>query len=218
MKKVTTLISVCCLLACALGAQAGTYTFRPYGTDLEDLPHANNFVWGVNWTKPANEVINSATLTYKHIWDWTVEDDHLYTHLLDSVTDTNGSTRPNWRQMTGYQTITIRGNDQDNEPNGDHFSGQGHAFDPWTDPRGGHNGQYAIDLSYYVPLDKLPWLGDGNWGFAIDPDCHYYNCGVQLVVTTIPKHENPHLPEANTLLLALLGASSLAGLRRLRRS
>jgi hypothetical protein len=214
LRSHVTIIAVCSLLACALGAQAGSYTFRPYDADLGELPHDNYFTWGINWTKPATEAINSATLTYKHIWDWTEETDHLYTHLLDTVTDPNGpGTQPNWRAMTGYQTITITS--IDNQGGGDNFSGQGYAFDPWSDPKGGHDGQYAADLSYYIPLDKLPWLADGNFGFGIDPDCHYYNCGVECVVTTVPKPSIP-VPEANTVLLAMLGTGSLAGLRRLR--
>ncbi|MCX8053517.1 MAG: hypothetical protein N3B12_06885, partial [Armatimonadetes bacterium] len=125
---------------------------------------------------PANEVITSARLTYKSIWDWQVEEDRLYTHLLNTVTDPNGPRRsPNWiqRTETGYQykTITIRGTD--NQSGGDNFSGQGYLVGVWNDPKGGSNGKFAIDLSYDIPSTYFGWIADGNWGFGIDPDCHY---------------------------------------------
>ena len=33
------------------------------------------------------------------------------------------------------------------------------------------------------------WLSDGNFGFGIDPDCHYYNDGITFNITTT--HEAP---------------------------
>ncbi|MGC8863238.1 MAG: hypothetical protein ACP5R5_10750, partial [Armatimonadota bacterium] len=204
------------VITCSIAADAATYTFTPYGNDLKDLAHANYYIWGINWTRPANEVITGATLTYLQIWDWTVETDHLYTHLLDTVVDPNGpGTAPNWRNMSGYQTITIKRTD--NQGGGDNFAGQGVMLGDWNDPKGGSNGKYAVDLSYDIPADKFGWLADGNWGFGIDPDCHYYNCGVRLVVTTRPQPCSM-IPEWNTLLLSLVGLGGTGALRRVRRS
>lgn len=203
MTKCVTAVVVLCLAICAACANAGTYTFSPYVKDLGDLEHQYYYTWGVNWTLPAGEQIDSARLTYKNIWDWTVETDHLYTHLLDTVSAASG-----WQTVGYYQTVTIR--QYDNQGGGDNFAGQGLFLGVWSDPYGGSPRNF--NLVYDIPATHLSWLADGNFGFGIDPDCHYYNDGIELKIIT--STTNQVIPEPFSMALASLGLGTLAGLRR----
>lgn len=198
------LVSVFSVLASP--ANSGTYTFS--AGDLGDLDHQSYFKWGINWNLPSGEHITGATLTYKNIYDWTQETDHLYTHLLNTVKDPNGrSELPNWVNKGGYSTITITGTD--NEGGGDKFAHKGLFLGNWNDPGGGSPSNF--DLVYTIPSSYFSWLSDGNFGFGIDPDCHYYNDGITFNITTT--HE---APEPATLLLLGSGLLGLAGLARRR--
>jgi hypothetical protein len=165
MKRLLLTMAVSAILLTAAGlAQSAVYQFTPADSDLADLAHANYYTWGVNWQCPKGESIVAASLTFKNIWDWQVEtDDHLYVHLLNSAT-------------AGVRVGT------DNEGGGDHFAGQGVLLTNWNDPQGGH----ARNFDLVVPIDttNLSWLADGNFGFGLDPDCHYYNCGVVAKIET----------------------------------
>jgi hypothetical protein len=188
-----------------------TYSFSPAVGDLNDLPHEYYYTWGIKWNVPTGQTITGATLIYHRIYDWTAEpNDHLYTHLLNTVLDPNNGASPNYVQPPGktYQTITIQGTD--NEGGGDKFAGQGVLIGNWNDPYG--NSQHAYDQPFSIPSANFAWLSDGNFGFGIDPDCHYYNCGIELKITT----QKCTIPEPMSIMLGVLGLGSVAGFRRLR--
>lgn len=68
-------------------------------------------------------------------------------------------------------------------------------------------------------LDEfIAWSADGNWALGIDPDCHFYNCGVTLKVTTrrIPTHNE--VPEPMSMILGALGLGLVTGWKRRRRA
>jgi len=179
--KTIVISSVVLVLAMVGMADAGIYEFQPSPADLYDLDHYNSYTWGIDFTVPSGERIVEARLKFNNIYDWTVEeDDHLYIHLLDN---------PQSGVWVHY----------DGQGGGDQFSGQGVLVDDWSDPIGGSAG--AADLTYV--FSTLPGSQNGatllddlrayamttetskaNFGFGIDPDCHYYNCGITLTIET----------------------------------
>lgn len=179
MKK---LASLFLLLLVPYSAHALTFTFSPTPGDLGDFDHHTATTWGIsNINIPAGQVITGATLKITHIWDWQVENDKLFIHLLDSPA--TGVT--NFADNTNDNVIS------------DYFSGQGVLLTTWTDPYGGSNGAHAIDFTYTFTASQLTSLSSyinnatpankAVFGLGFDADCHYYNDGVSFEITTAPQ-------------------------------
>lgn len=176
-------------------AQAGTYTFKPTPEDLDDLDHYDYVSWGINFTVPTNEVITEATLTIKNIYDWEAEaGDILYINLLN-------------QPELGVKKFP------DDQGGGNAWANAGPLVGTWTDPAGGS--PTGFDLVFKMSEVGLlntfkNFVADGRVGFGFDPDCHYYNDGVKLVVNTAA------VPEPATL--AGLGIGIAAWIRKRRKS
>ncbi len=184
MRKVLLSI-VWCL--CAAGFAHGAliqHDFVPTPADLGDLDHYHAYTWGVKWSWD-NEVINSATLSIRNLNDWQVEpDDVLYIHLLDSAAQ-------------GVKTHS-------DTAAGDWFAGQGILMTTYSDPDTGPNP--AVNWFYqFTPqdIDTLrSYATGGGFGLGFDPDCHFYNTGVELTIMT-------HTPEPAGLMIAGLALTPL---------
>jgi len=183
------------VLAGAISANA--IVFTPTPADLGDLDHHNATTWGITWSVPSGQTITGATLTFKNIWDWQVESDKLFIHLLDDP-------------ASGVNSVVD--NSADNVLS-DYFSGQGVLLTTWSDPLGGAARNF--DLVYTFTSANLTTLrnyladshplGAGDFGFGLDPDCHYFNSGVCFEITTTS------VPDSGaTILLTLLGLLGLA--------
>jgi hypothetical protein len=178
-------------------------SFKPTPTNLSDLTHENFYSWGINFSPAPNEEISGATLTFYNIWDWTKENgDHLYTHLLDNLSPGVGSSL-DW------------------QGSGDNFAGQGVLIGNWSDPYGGSSRGFNLvydfgtlgfidDLQAYAATPPPP--GKVNFGFGIDPDCHYYNCGVDFEITTTTQV----IPAPGDIVLGSIGVGLVGRLRRHR--
>ena len=67
------LISIAVAVATCMPAQiyaAQTYSFNPSLINLENLPHAYYYTWGISFDVPDGEVITEAVLTFHDIYDW----------------------------------------------------------------------------------------------------------------------------------------------------
>lgn len=198
-KRILIAVVMATAMVLSFPAIANVYTFVPPSADMYDLPHTLYFTWGINFTVAPGETITGATLTYKNIYDWRVEpDDHLYTTLLDNP-------------LSGLHNYV------DNQGGGNNFANQGPLVGSWNDPAGG--APTGTDLVYNFNLDLLAALnqyaataagkGQANFGFGIDPDCHYYNDGIIFTITT-----SPIVPAPEAILLGGFGVTLVGLMRR----
>jgi hypothetical protein len=133
--------------------------------------------------------------------------DVLHIWMIDELPDLN------WRRAN-WPGISVGRDDQGVS---DAFANSGgvHLRD-YTDEN-----WWTEDLVIELPVDKLQEYisNDGMFGLAFDPDCHYYNDGISLIITTglYGEFDNP-VPEPVTGLGVLAGLSGLAGYLRKRKS
>lgn len=201
MKKFVSLLCAMVLVLSFSGmASALVYTFQPNdgggdSDDLWDLEHGRYYSWGVDWAVPTGEKIVGAKLFFDDIKNWQTEDNDLFVHLLDSVT--TGA-----HQYTDPQSGQI-----------DFFAGQGVLLKQW------HNlPSTPIDITYDFDAAELAALvnyaADGNFGFGFDPDCHFYNNGISLIIETAADA----VPEPATMVLLGIGILSIVAIKRKRGS
>ncbi|MHC4443118.1 MAG: hypothetical protein ACYTF1_00710 [Planctomycetota bacterium] len=183
MQKIT-LMTIICLwgLITPAVAQTGIYTFQPTPVDLYDLDHWKYYTWGIDWTIPPGEFIQTASLFIDNINDWKVETgDIMYIHLLDNP-------------ALGVTEFT------DNQGGGNNFAGQGIPLTTYTDDDGEPNP--PEDWTYNLNASQINTLtnyinNDGRFGLGMDPDCHYFNDGITLTIST-------YIPEPSTALFGLM--------------
>jgi hypothetical protein len=206
MKRNTSIILAIVAVCLSFAARTdAAYVYHPTPNDLSDLPHAEYFTWGINFTLPQDEVITGAILTFNNIWDWRVEqNDRLYIHLLDN---------------TNPGSISY----VDNQGGGDNFAGQGITIGVWSDSVGGHPRNFNLVYNFAAMglLETLntyaataPAGGKVNFGFGLDPDCHFFNNGVTFSITTGPSNGVNPIPEPATVTLLGLAGLFLVGRRK----
>lgn len=163
------------------------FVYEPPVADMYDLDHYYAYRWGLDLGfSTSTTPIVEATLTFKHIYNWRVEEDHLYVHLLDTA-------------PIGIQTFW------DGQGSGDYFNGQGVLLIDWDDPDENNRTKDLVITFTGAQLAALNSYGaDGRIGFGLDPDCHYYNRGIKFKVTVVPAPGAVMLGSVGMLLVGWL--------------
>lgn len=195
-------------LACT-APQAAIINITPSDADLADLDHDYAYRWSINRADLAGKTITGASIFIDNIRDWTIENnDVLYIQLMNTFVSTSSGIKTYW----------------DDEGGGNYFASSGinlHAYYdllPYTQAELAQ--KKTVDLTYTFSASELAtltnYLVDGQFSLGFDPDCHYFNDGIKLTLTTADAP--PPVPEPGTLVLLGLGLAGLAIVTRRRKT
>jgi hypothetical protein len=193
------------LAVSSVSASATAYYFTPNPSDLNELTHQEAYRWGINLSIPSTETITSASLSFRKIYDWQHESNRLYCSLLNN------------KPGVPFGPLKVF---TDNEAVGNYFNSWAWGK---TDLHTYTNlSTCPTDITYNFTPGQLTalqsYLSDGNCAIAIDPDCHFYNCGIKLTIETECLHPPSSIvPEPSTLVLVLAGLAMAGGGRFLLR-
>lgn len=159
---------------------ASAITFSPPPPGLIPLSAGYNYTWGIDWALEQDAYIQSATLTFRGLFNSNIDVSNvLYIHLLDAVPV--GVTRAVDTPLPGNPyALGI-----------DSFAGQGILIAAWADtPPGGIANR--SDVSFVFSGSDLQALTEylhngGNFGFGFSPECSFYSSEVTFDVQPIPE-------------------------------
>ncbi|MFA5100730.1 MAG: hypothetical protein WC547_07610 [Candidatus Omnitrophota bacterium] len=207
VRKITSILFILALLltcgsAFAMAPATGTEVaffgndvqFTPVPSNLYDLDHSYAYTWGIDYTLQQNEYVDFASITFTNINNWQDEPNILYVNLLDSAA---------YGVSMAY----------DGEASGNFFASTPGAQELFTYSDGDASSYQTLTYNFNAgQLTALnAALADGNMGIGFDPDCHYYNQGIKMDIST------KVVPEPISCVLFVVGSGVFGAAIRRRR-
>ena len=210
-------------LLLASSAVAGTITLKSNDgggdtDDMFDLDHYYYYTWGLKNVSAAiapGEVITGASLTIQNINNWTASENNLMSQRLNVWLLDNAAVNGYVNQGDTPTGVLRRYSDTDN--GADNFGtwayGAKTFIGTYHDYSGGDYGD-VINLTFNFSAAQVSALktyitNGNNFALGFDPDCHYWNTGVCLTITTT------RVPDAGaSALLLALGLMALPFVKR----
>jgi hypothetical protein len=154
----------------ATQAFALTLSYNPSPSDLDDLPHNRFYKWGIDVSAFSGMTINEVELKLISIRNWNDGENHLYLHLLD-----NGP-------------LGITGGYDSDDDFIDIYAGSGPLIADYQDLIPGSTPETVVYTFSTLGLlgTAALYIEDGVLAIGVDPDCHYYNCGIELIIKGEP--------------------------------
>jgi len=157
--------------------------FVPIPADLGDLSHSYAYTWGIDFELPQGQYVDFASITFTDIRNWQNEPNTLFVNLLDSA-------------AYGVSTVV------DSPAAGNFFGSAAGAQELFqysdADASTFETFTYTFNAGQLAALNSA--LADANFGIGFDPDCHYYNNGIKMDITT------KVVPEPISCLLFVVGS------------
>jgi hypothetical protein len=194
--------------------------------DLYDLDHSKAYSWEIDMTGTgydSDQVITSMVLTFNDIYDNSGDSQNkIYLSVLGSAGEESGKIK-DWDGLGSYDADRfIRNGDVDSY--NDNQSGYVNYFTSNDSDNGDVSQLYVIESvstnsrrKEDIEITFTPgtndtnvenlfaWAEDGIFELGFDPDCHFINSGISLMIYTSDSMGASHAPEPETLVLFGLG-------------
>jgi hypothetical protein len=220
LKRTLLLLAAIVVIGLPMTALADTFTFQAPATapnsgnggpNQFDLDHHRAYTWRINNVNLAGQTITGAKLTFTNISNWDSNANMLFVHLLDTARNSGVASF-----VDASGSPVLPSDIQDN------FAGSLFNSNPLVAGGTGNTFLFARSFTttpttfvYNFTAAQLQtlsayFLSGNNIAFGLDPDCHFWNNGIQFEITT----RDNSVPEPTTM--ALLG-TGIAGLYLKRR-
>ena len=186
--------------------RADTISFSPTPNDLGDLDHHSLYTWRIDNVNVTPASITGATLTFTAIQNWDKNPNVLHLHLLDTAK--YSGVRSFIDDPTGAAPVV--------DYTDDFISTRFHGASSWL-LAAGTSDTFLTDQSF--TLTPVTWtytftsaqlaalrsdIANGNdLALGFDPDCHFFNNGVQFSMTT----RGDTVPDNGSTFMLLAGAT-----------
>lgn len=209
------LVGLC--LAASAQATVTTLSFQPNPVDMNDLDHHLAYTWRLDNVSLSGMAITGATLSFTNISNWDTNPNVLHLHLLDTASNPGVASFVD--DPTGSVPVT--------DLTDDFISARYHSDPQWLVKSGTADTFLAdptftttgVNYTFNFSASQLQTLAsyianNGDLAFGLDPDCHFFNDGVNFTMTLTP------VPEMAALypIMSLLAAIAFTHILRRRRS
>ncbi|MEO7165885.1 MAG: hypothetical protein ABI016_02495 [Chthoniobacterales bacterium] len=211
---------LCALIATGLAASAQanvtTLSFQPTPADMNDLDHHMAYTWRIDNISLNGLAVSGAALPITNISNWDTNPDVLHLHLLNTAA--NSGVRSFIDDPTGSVPQVDLTDDfisarYHSDPNWLVKSGTADTF--LADPTFTTTGvNYTLNFSASQLQTLSAYIGNGNdIAFGLDPDCHFFNDGINFSMSLTP------VPEMSALfpIIGLIAAVTFTHTLRRRR-